>query len=575
MSLEVTVNISSLRLVEEELGHTLAEASDKFESFLSERHNLDLLEQSSQAMQQVAGTLDLLQVPGAALLAAEIHQLLQYILSDDHADNLSDTTLSDLSSALFVLPKYLEFIAQRQSDVPLLAGSFSNDLRRHRKAAPLNESSFLQEEFPLFSAVSKLGVRREELSDEERAEALKRLRHMFQVGLLGAIRDSGMELNLRLMGRAVQRLTVQINPGPLQRFWLLVNMVLECMQRGGLEVSSTRKRLFTAIDKELRKVITNPAQAAQAIPATLERELIFLLKLSAYREGAVERFLTAAKITAFPMLDNELVDLRKQMLGPGFDTLNSVVNELRQEMNGAKDMLEILMQSGLSEEEELRPLITTLQRVADVLRILSLPTLTTLLEQLAESLESLIAQPSGDPASLYNDIADALLFVESSLDQLDRQKLSQSDLAEISQDRRREITSKNLLVQATDILLSEAESGISMAKRAITSYVDSGFDTTHILNVASTLDGIRGSFAILERQRVAAVLSAATRFINDYMAKGDGAKDGHQKLLETLADALISLEYYINELHTRGVADENILKIAEDSLSALGYAVDA
>jgi len=46
----------------------------------------------------------------------------------------------------------------------------------------------------------------------------------------------------------------------------------------------------------------------------------------------------------------------------------------------------------------------------------------------------------------------------------------------------------------------------------------------------------------------------------------------HQ-LLETLADALIGLEYYFTELAARRVPDEKILAVAEESLAALGYAV--
>ena len=39
--------------------------------------------------------------------------------------------------------------------------------------------------------------------------------------------------------------------------------------------------------------------------------------------------------------------------------------------------------------------------------------------------------------------------------------------------------------------------------------------------------------------------------------------------LETLADAMISIEYYLNELGRRHIADERILLVAEDSIATL------
>lgn len=573
MVLEVAVNTNSLRLVEEELNKTLAGATAKFESFLSERHNLGLLDQAEQGVKQVAGTLDLLQIPGAALIAREMHLLLHAILADNSED-VDDKQLSLLSTAFFMLPRYLEFVANRQVDIPVMAVSHANELRVARGVEMLREVDFSGETMPSFSMTAKLSVPTPGTSAEEFKEILKRLRHMYQVGLLGILRDAEPELHLRLMGRAVQRLAAQLPPGPVQRFWLLAHVVLECFQQQGLELNITRKRLLSQLDKEIRTVAARAPDIPREIPAAVEKELLYLLMISSYREGLVARFLENTGIEALQPPDHALSALKREMLGPGFETLTSVVNELRSELRNAKDMLEILMQSGNTDEEELRPLVGTLEQVADVLRVLNLTSLAELLEQLAQSLHTLREQGKYDSQSVFSDVADALLFVESSLDQLDRHKLSQSDLAEITGERRKEITSGNLLVDATNIALKESQSGINLAKRAISSYVESGYDITHISNVARTLDGIRGACQLLGKKRVTQVLLASVRFIDDYVKNKDRNDQDKQQLLETLADALISLEYYLSELATRHTADENTLKIAEESLASLGYAVE-
>ena len=80
MGLKVEINTSSYAMVADELGKTLQQATNVFETFLSERHNLSLLEQCEANLRQVGGTLRLLQIPGGALLADEMRALCSAIL---------------------------------------------------------------------------------------------------------------------------------------------------------------------------------------------------------------------------------------------------------------------------------------------------------------------------------------------------------------------------------------------------------------------------------------------------------------------------------------------------------------
>ena len=46
-----------------------------------------------------------------------------------------------------------------------------------------------------------------------------------------------------------------------------------------------------------------------------------------------------------------------------------------------------------------------------------------------------------------------------------------------------------------------------------------------------------------------------------------------ESVLETLADALIALEYYLSEIELHDVAPPNVLGVAEQSLESLGFPV--
>ena len=47
-----------------------------------------------------------------------------------------------------------------------------------------------------------------------------------------------------------------------------------------------------------------------------------------------------------------------------------------------------------------------------------------------------------------------------------------------------------------------------------------------------------------------------------------------KETLETFADAIIAIEYYLDSATARLKMDDSVLQIAEESLEALGYAVD-
>jgi hypothetical protein len=143
---------------------------------LSERHNLALLEQCKADLRQVGGTLWLLQIPGAALIADEMPALCLSIISNTEA--VPGGQLNAMSTAFFVLPGYLEFVQSRYSDVPLLALPHVNELRAAHNQLLLPDSYFAQADTWLFSRDSGLKLRNQPSQGEALTAMLKRVRHL-------------------------------------------------------------------------------------------------------------------------------------------------------------------------------------------------------------------------------------------------------------------------------------------------------------------------------------------------------------------------------------------------------------
>lgn len=563
MALKVEINTSSYAVVAEELGKTLQQATNVFETFLSERHNLSLLEQCEVDLRQIGGTLRLLQIPGAALLADEMRSLSHAILNSTTA--VPEGQLNALSTAFFVLPRYLEFVQSRHADIPLMALSHANELRAAHSQLLLPDSYFDAAASPLFSRDSNIRLRSNPLAGAELDIALKRIRHLYQTGLLGLLRDAQIPLQLTIMSRAVRRLCNVVEPGPQQRFWLLADAVLEAFVNNGLELNAHRKKVLAGLEGQLRGRIKNRL----TLNEVLEQELRYLLTISAYRDGMTGKIMKVAQIEAAEINDEQICSLRKLMLGLSYDTVSSVINELRGELRHAKDVLELLAQHQRSDEDEIRPLVAVLKQSADILMVLNLPAFAGSLNEHTSALESLIGRDLVQERSQLEDLAETLLFIDGSLAQIDRRKLNYEDLGDLSIERRDAISADNQLSEARSIVIDESKAAIGMVKRAISAYIESDFDSTHISNLPQLLNSVRGAFYMIGVAKLPQVTGGATEFIRGFVERSqiNPAKDVQS--LETLADAMISIEYFLTEFGRRHIADERILQVAEDSVALL------
>lgn len=564
----VAVNLNSLALVREELDATMQRAAGEFEAFLLDSSNREAAENCTTDMTQIAGTLRLIQFTAAALLAEEMAAALRDIATATGPS--AEALAGALSHAFFVLPRYIEFVITRQFLEPILIIPYVNELRVARRQPLMPEYQFERRELGVQS-VQPLPAA-EQLFDQR---SLERLRQMYQVGLLAILRQQNPLLNLQLIARASARFARQTDPASGTGVWYLAAAVAECLARGGLTLNLNRRRTLGIIERLMARYLKGGETAlASAIDPAFRRELVFLLALSAHREGGLAG--VAINAFAIPHLqpdDKVLTEQAEAMRGPGLEAIESVVKVLKEELRSAKDILEIAAQNQSISADDAGPLFETLNRVADTLRMVNLKAPSNILHEQLQQVQTWAGQKNGVPAEQFLALADALLFIESSLSALYRNELRSSDLEQVTDAMRKQIVADSQLAEAARIVIDELQAGIALCKRAITSYVESNFDPVHIANVAITLNSVRGGAQILNHVRAANILKSSAAFVDAHGKDKQHSGPQRHQLLETLADALIGLEYYFTELAARRVPDEKILAVAEESLAALGYAV--
>jgi hypothetical protein len=125
------------------------------------------------------------------------------------------------------------------------------------------------------------------------------------------------------------------------------------------------------------------------------------------------------------------------------------------------------------------------------------------------------------------------------------------------------------LREATYVVADEAKSALTLAKRAITAFIESDYDKLHLANLPGTLHSIWGGLQMLDDTEAAKVLERVARSIQHRLL--DAQEPPATQVLEALADGLTSLEYYIESVGRREEERNNdLLKLAESSLDGVG-----
>lgn len=568
MSTTETLNLASLKMVHDELVATIEQSAVRLEQFAQDRNNGELLQNCIDGIKQIRGILSLIQLRGVDLLADELATHITDITLGE--DEKTDAKLELLTASFFILPRYLEYCTQTARSMAMLLVPHINELRLARKAAPLPESYF----YPLTGIKPNPRVlpSRQALA-EDLSSLVRRLRHMYQTALLNVLKGVQVKASLGMMTRALQRLESASIGAPLSNFWWLARTTLTALAEKNMQLGKGRKMLLSAIEREIKRFqFEGSAVLEREVDPALQKELLYILALSNSDTEQTQAVLSAYGIGRLTYTEAELAREMEFLNGPSANTISSMVAVLTDELHSTKNILERAAQGGAELLSESPELLDTLKKVADILAIVGLIAPSNSLKQEIVKIADWQANHTPVSPDELLVVADTLLYVESTIAGLSNANLSDEKVAQINALSRDAAMANNQIAEAEKIVIDEAETGLLLVKRALSAFAESNYDKGHIRNIVGTLDSVRGGMFLLGLPRAAKVLAGCMRFVEEDLL----ANDQHpavQHLLETFADAVISLEYYLDAIKLDKNADTSVLQIAEESLQALGYNV--
>lgn len=568
MSTTETLNLASLKMVQDELVATIEQSAVRLEQFAQDRNNGELLQNCIDGIKQIRGILSLIQLKGVDLLADELATHITDITLGE--DEKTDAKLELLTASFFVLPRYLEYCTQTTRSMPMLLIPHINELRLARRATPLPESYFYS--LPGIKSNPRALPPRQPLS-EDLTVLVRRLRHMYQTALLNVLKGVQVKASLGMMTRALQRLESASTGSTLSNFWWLSRTTLAALAEKNMQLSKGRKMLCSAIEREIKRFqFEGSAVLERDVDPALQKELLYLLALSNSENEQAQTVLSAFGMGKLVYTEAELAREMEFLNGPSANTISSMVTVLTDELHSTKNILERAAQGGSELLSESPELVETLKKVADILAIVGLVAPSNSLKQEIAKINDWQVNHKAVSSDELLVVADTLLYVESTIAGLSNANLSDEKVAQINALSRDAAMANNQIAEAEKIVIDEAEAGLVLVKRALSAFAESNYDKGHIRNIVGTLDSVRGGMFLLGLPRAAKVLAGCMRFVDEDLL----ANDQHpavQHLLETFADAVISLEYYLDAIKLDKNADTSVLQIAEESLQALGHNV--
>ena len=233
MKTEGTVEYNSLRWVKKELDLILNEAQIALSAYIEDNAETDRLRECIDHLHMVQGTLQMVELYGAAQLAEEMEHVAVAVYNNklEKTDDAYDV----LMRSMLQLPDYLESLQAGSKDVPMVLLPLLNDLRASRHASLLSENVLF---FPDVDTETETDSTPE---TDAVAEAVsgdllvlaKKLRPHYLMGLLGWINGEKPRSSLSRILAVLSELEKNTSERSTQRLWSICAALIEGLLNQG------------------------------------------------------------------------------------------------------------------------------------------------------------------------------------------------------------------------------------------------------------------------------------------------------------------------------------------------------
>ncbi|MBS0569441.1 MAG: Hpt domain-containing protein [Proteobacteria bacterium] len=565
---EDNIDFTTLNWVKQELDETLKQARQSLEAYVEDPADSSLMRFCATYLHQVQGTLRMVELYGAAMVVEEMERVALALL--DGQIKAKDDSYSVLMRGIVQLPDYLERLQSGHKDIPIVLLPLLNDLRATRGEKLLTESVLFSPDLSAPMPAAAGGAVQATPEMQLKAEAA-RLRSAFQLSLLRWIRDDSASAQLARLVEVLDRLRSACTQEDACRLWWVAAGVLDGVAAGAVEANPAVKLLFGKVDREIKRLVDAGEAGFRAAPPTdVTKNLLFYIAHSGTAGERAAAIRATYKLDTLLPSEKELEHAKGSISGHNRSLLDTVSVAIKDDLLRVKEALDIFLRAQSPDPAELMAQADVLDRVGDTLGMLGLGVPRRVVTEQRKIVEEMAnkARPADETTLL--DVAGALLYVEASLDDhIDRLGADAGAEAGAGSGPQGLELPKAEVRKILDALMKEAMANIGQAKQDIVAFIESPWDHAKVEPIPPLLDEIAGALRILDLNDAAQLMKGIVRFVQVELLRHRRVPTAEQ--MDKLADALASIEYYLEATRDQRGGRERILDVTRQSLTALGY----
>ncbi len=533
-----TVEYNSLSWVKAQLDDVVSDAQTNLSEYIENKTD-ENLENCIEHLQLIYGTLQMVEIYGAAMLAEEMQLTTVALLAGDV--ERAEDTYDVLMRAMLQLPDYLEGIQSGKKDAPIALMPLFNDLRTARKEGLLSESILFSPDIENADLVSD-GYNTEDIESGNLQAEVKKLRIHYQLGLLDYIRNNKERVGLQRIKAVLNALEKNSSVAEIRRIWMVAGALVEGLMKQGIDPNLSVKMLLGAVDRQLKLILDIDEQRfAKKYSKELVKNLLYYVGLSKVDSKAISAVKQAYHLNdLIPQGSDETNDMIGGLNADLFDTVSQGITE---DLTQVKDILELFMQSSERNLKQLVPVTEKLGKIADTYGMLGLGSVRQSLMDQCDIVHALVNGDTEISEPVVASVAYELLNAESELKDYIAERSGFIDMNRVHEDQTVPAAEYRQVVRT---VVSEGLKNFSKAKEALLAYV-SGIGDKEQLNISlNKLEEVRGVSLMLPLGRVESLIEKLQQYIRvALLGNNHQPSDSEQ---DTIADVVTSVEYFFEAL---------------------------
>lgn len=550
MSTPNRVDTSTLGWVKDEIDQTLGQAREALQRYVDADDDPTPLRLFANNVHQVAGTLQMVELDGAAQLAQETESLASAVVSGKIDGDGSRNASELLGEGLDHLSRYMERLARGLPDRPIDNVDVINALRGARRAEPLEPYSLFHPDLENYPVRDQAA---EELDGDDYTQRVRELRRTYQTSLLKWLRGQDEAESWQGLSDSVAELFGLSRFQVSMQIWWVARAYLDVLMEAELTRDDPRKHALAQLDQLMRKLVEDSEAAiAREGSEKLVRYMLYHIGRSDVTTDA-----TRSVIQLFD-LDTLLGRTPDGKALPEAAALAAVRERATEPLRAVQGALDEYARSGLADDA-----FTASEQHLNELAAAARESGVDELADLAAGVRDLVfgGESSGHSEEALLAAARALLFIEQTLEHpgevgVDWQREATAAVEQLAgyaaadapslAIESREIDTESLDAQELRRLVAavggQIEDSLNQAEQNLERFARDAADTDSLTAVMDSLQQVHGAVRMLGQHRLCDLLELAIAQLNAIVAGATYATDA---LIDALAVTIGTTDAYV------------------------------